>query len=165
MCQSFSILLFSFKTQKNHNDLIVSFRIACSEWPNVLCKQAKINWLFLYCFLIILFLVRIATKYQFLVRISVGLFFPFSRTRTYCVSWPLLAEAAGQNCDFEQPGLCKYAQDKSDTFDWTWLRGSTDSVGTGPSNDHTYKGNQAQSEFILVVLFLYYCIVGACLHD
>jgi hypothetical protein len=42
------------------------------------------------------------------------------------------------NCDFEDPMLCGYTQDTSDQFDWTRQKGHTTSVGTGPTNDHTY---------------------------
>ncbi|KAJ8050665.1 MAM and LDL-receptor class A domain-containing protein 2 [Holothuria leucospilota] len=40
------------------------------------------------------------------------------------------------DCNFEQ-GLCLWHQDKSDDMEWTRKSGSTSSVDTGPSYDHT----------------------------
>lgn len=42
------------------------------------------------------------------------------------------------DCDFETIDMCGYTQDQSDTFDWTRSYGSTVSIGTGPTADHTY---------------------------
>ena len=42
------------------------------------------------------------------------------------------------DCDFEDPNLCGYTQDKTDNFDWTRAFNGTRSFGTGPSVDHTY---------------------------
>ena len=42
------------------------------------------------------------------------------------------------DCDFENPNLCGYTQDKTDNFDWTRAFNGTRSYGTGPSVDHTY---------------------------
>jgi hypothetical protein len=39
-------------------------------------------------------------------------------------------------CTFET-GLCGYGQAKDDDFDWERKKGSTGSVTTGPSFDHT----------------------------
>ncbi|XP_067654505.1 MAM and LDL-receptor class A domain-containing protein 2-like [Haliotis asinina] len=39
-------------------------------------------------------------------------------------------------CNFDS-GLCSWAQDKTDTFDWSRNKGPTSSVGTGPQSDHT----------------------------
>ncbi|XP_035827615.1 MAM and LDL-receptor class A domain-containing protein 1 [Aplysia californica] len=41
-------------------------------------------------------------------------------------------------CDFEQTSICSFTQDTSDDTDWTRMLGSTSSVNTGPSSDHTY---------------------------
>ena len=41
------------------------------------------------------------------------------------------------SCNFES-GLCNYTQVKGDVFDWSRSTGSSLSVGTGPTNDHTY---------------------------
>ncbi|XP_025084901.1 MAM and LDL-receptor class A domain-containing protein 1-like [Pomacea canaliculata] len=38
-------------------------------------------------------------------------------------------------CDFEDKELCGFAQDKNDSFDWTWKTAGTDFIG--PSVDHT----------------------------
>jgi len=43
------------------------------------------------------------------------------------------------SCNFDVSS-CGFAQDKYDKFDWTRNKGSTSSVGTGPSADHTGKG-------------------------
>ena len=42
-------------------------------------------------------------------------------------------------CGFEQSDLCGYTQDKTDDFDWTRTQKATQSSGTGPATDHTYK--------------------------
>ncbi|WAR02785.1 MLRP2-like protein [Mya arenaria] len=42
------------------------------------------------------------------------------------------------DCDFENPTICGYTQDQTDTFDWTRTFGSTVSQNTGPPSDHTY---------------------------
>lgn len=44
--------------------------------------------------------------------------------------------ASSVDCDFEL-GLCNWAQDSADDFDWTSNTGSTRSGRTGPSTDHT----------------------------
>ncbi|XP_018532272.1 zonadhesin isoform X2 [Lates calcarifer] len=43
------------------------------------------------------------------------------------------------NCDFEQD-LCEWTQLLADVFDWTRYSGSTPTVKTGPSSDHTTGG-------------------------
>ena len=41
------------------------------------------------------------------------------------------------SCSFDY-GLCSgWSQSYSDVFDWTRYSGSTPSIGTGPSSDHT----------------------------
>lgn len=40
-------------------------------------------------------------------------------------------------CNFEKD-WCSLQQDSSDVFNWTRKQGFTDSVGTGPSGDHTF---------------------------
>ncbi|XP_021371354.1 MAM and LDL-receptor class A domain-containing protein 1-like [Mizuhopecten yessoensis] len=42
------------------------------------------------------------------------------------------------NCSFDT-SFCGWTQDHTDKFDWTRLRGRTQSVSTGPSADHTSK--------------------------
>ena len=50
----------------------------------------------------------------------------------------LVGNGFTDKCDFESsPILCKYTQEKSDTLDWIIQRGTTPSVDTGPTNDHT----------------------------
>ena len=41
-------------------------------------------------------------------------------------------------CDFEDKNLCGYKQLTNDNFDWKWNSKATSSIGTGPSQDHTY---------------------------
>ena len=43
------------------------------------------------------------------------------------------------SCNFDVSS-CGFVQVKGDKFDWTRYKGSTSSVGTGPSADHTGKG-------------------------
>ena len=46
-------------------------------------------------------------------------------------------------CDFESLHTCYFTQDfLTDDMDWVLGSGRTPSVGTGPSNDHTY-GNSS----------------------
>ncbi|KAF7667524.1 hypothetical protein LDENG_00058550 [Lucifuga dentata] len=40
------------------------------------------------------------------------------------------------HCDFEQD-LCEWSQLLTDVFDWTWNSGSTPTMMTGPSSDHS----------------------------
>lgn len=40
------------------------------------------------------------------------------------------------DCNFES-GICAWTQSRADRFDWTRHRGSTGSLLTGPSIDHT----------------------------
>jgi len=46
------------------------------------------------------------------------------------------ATCLGRNCTFER-NLCGFTQVKSDTFDWTRMKGATPTTGSGPSRDHT----------------------------
>ena len=55
-------------------------------------------------------------------------------------------------CDFEDPKICGYVQDRTDNFDWTRQTGQTSSTSTGPFADHTY--GTRQGEFIRVYLRL-----------
>ncbi|ESO97870.1 hypothetical protein LOTGIDRAFT_152977 [Lottia gigantea] len=41
-------------------------------------------------------------------------------------------------CDFETDDICSYSQSTKDDFDWRRSKGTTGSVQTGPTNDHTY---------------------------
>ena len=42
-------------------------------------------------------------------------------------------------CNFDH-GMCAWTNDKTDQFDWTLNKGSTNTTGTGPTSDHT-QGN------------------------
>ncbi|XP_071486325.1 MAM and LDL-receptor class A domain-containing protein 1-like [Diadema antillarum] len=48
----------------------------------------------------------------------------------------LCNDSSEWDCDFEN-GWCQYTQAQDDNFDWVRQQGSTGSVGTGPSVDHT----------------------------
>nr|KAG5689551.1 hypothetical protein BaRGS_022054 [Batillaria attramentaria] len=49
----------------------------------------------------------------------------------------MLHKAQGQfSCNFDT-NLCAWTQDKTDVFDWQRTKGSTPTVGTGPTSDHT----------------------------
>ncbi|XP_022097778.1 MAM and LDL-receptor class A domain-containing protein 1-like isoform X1 [Acanthaster planci] len=50
-------------------------------------------------------------------------------------------------CDFEH-GMCGYAQDTTDDFDWLLASGATGTSGTGPPNDHTYQSPQGHYIYI-----------------
>ena len=48
--------------------------------------------------------------------------------------------------------MCAFTQDRTDDFDWTRQRGSTPSIGTGPTVDKTLQtnqGNLSSNSFIL----------------
>lgn len=49
-------------------------------------------------------------------------------------------------CDWEH-GLCSFTQDATDDFDWTRQKGSTPSVGTGPTTDKTLQTDQGDFPF------------------
>nr|XP_054770411.1 MAM and LDL-receptor class A domain-containing protein 1-like [Lytechinus pictus] len=50
---------------------------------------------------------------------------------------PKMDQASSQfDCNFDS-GFCGWTQDSTDYFDWTLRSGSTPSVNTGPSSDHT----------------------------
>ena len=57
----------------------------------------------------------------------------------------------GSNCNFET-GLCSWKQDvATDKFNWTRNQGSTSSVGTGPSTDHTLGTSKYRWSFLNVL--------------
>ena len=41
------------------------------------------------------------------------------------------------DCEFGNSNLCSWGQSNADDFDWMLKTGSTSSIDTGPSNDHT----------------------------
>ena len=45
------------------------------------------------------------------------------------------------DCDFEHRDFCSWEQESSDRFDWIIGSGTTSSVFTGPSIDHTTQTN------------------------
>lgn len=47
------------------------------------------------------------------------------------------------DCTFEQ-GFCNWNNSKEDEFDWSRQRGSSLSIGTGPSSDHTTASQKGQ---------------------
>ncbi|XP_055008162.1 zonadhesin-like [Boleophthalmus pectinirostris] len=53
---------------------------------------------------------------------------------------PILPQVCNLGCNFDQ-SLCNWNQMMTDAFDWTWLSGSTPTLMTGPSADHTGGGH------------------------
>lgn len=55
-------------------------------------------------------------------------------------SFPVVSPSEGfsGHCNFEFD-MCSWRQSKEDDFDWLIKAGSTPTVGTGPSNDHTLR--------------------------
>ncbi|XP_033099732.1 MAM and LDL-receptor class A domain-containing protein 1-like, partial [Anneissia japonica] len=51
-------------------------------------------------------------------------------------------------CDFEDPHICYFEQDKYDDFDWIRTSGSTLTSATGPAYDHTYGTLQGSYMYI-----------------
>ncbi|XP_033122124.1 MAM and LDL-receptor class A domain-containing protein 1-like [Anneissia japonica] len=51
-------------------------------------------------------------------------------------------------CDFEDPYICYFVQDKTGDFDWIRTSGSTPTSGTGPRYDHTYGTLQGSYMYI-----------------
>lgn len=49
-----------------------------------------------------------------------------------------LTEGFSGHCNFEFD-MCSWRQSKEDDFDWLIKAGSTPTLGTGPSNDHTLR--------------------------
>lgn len=49
---------------------------------------------------------------------------------------PYFLSASELQCDFED-GICNWAQDTEDDFDWTRHQGQTPTLDTGPMKDHT----------------------------
>ncbi|XP_071104753.1 MAM and LDL-receptor class A domain-containing protein 1-like [Haliotis cracherodii] len=60
---------------------------------------------------------------------------------------PVSTTAPLYSCDFEH-GSCGWSQSHTDSFDWTLHQGSTGSVGTGPSFDHTTMSTQGHYIYI-----------------
>ncbi|XP_061776083.1 zonadhesin isoform X2 [Nerophis ophidion] len=50
------------------------------------------------------------------------------------------ASACSLNCSFDS-NLCRWNQMRTDAFDWAWQSGSTPTLMTGPSADHTGDGH------------------------
>ncbi|XP_033104873.1 MAM and LDL-receptor class A domain-containing protein 2-like [Anneissia japonica] len=59
---------------------------------------------------------------------------------SHCTAYP-------GRCDFEL-NLCSWHQELDDQFDWTLRTGSTGTIGTGPTNDHTLKSNNGHYIYI-----------------
>ncbi|XP_033095896.1 MAM and LDL-receptor class A domain-containing protein 1-like [Anneissia japonica] len=53
-----------------------------------------------------------------------------------------------KQCDFEDPHICYFEQDKYDDFDWIRTSGSTRTSATGPAYDHTYGTLQGSYMYI-----------------
>lgn len=66
------------------------------------------------------------------------------------------------SCDFEDHQLCGYQQDQTDQYDWTRKAGTTSTVGSGPTNDHTYgtsRGEQVPPSVLMEVTLIFFCEV------
>lgn len=50
--------------------------------------------------------------------------------------------ATPYDCNFESGGICRWTQDKTDIFDWTFSSGPTGTGKTGPTNDHTFQNGK-----------------------
>ncbi|XP_077978860.1 MAM and LDL-receptor class A domain-containing protein 1-like [Glandiceps talaboti] len=83
-----------------------------------------------------------------------------SFTEGYCAAKPSYAHPPTSSpstipipslidCDFEGGGVCtSWSQASDDDFDWTWSTGSSPSLDTGPSVDHTTGTDQGGYVFI-----------------
>ncbi|CAH3118157.1 unnamed protein product [Pocillopora meandrina] len=69
----------------------------------------------------------------------------FTTTVGKCITSPV--SAVPFDCNFEN-GICSWSQSITDRFDWTRHRGSTGSVLTGPSIDHTTGTSQGWYVYI-----------------
>ncbi|CAJ1072158.1 zonadhesin-like [Xyrichtys novacula] len=65
-----------------------------------------------------------------------GLVKPSSTAKDLLPSHPV----CGLDCSFDS-NLCSWSQMVTDAFDWTWHSGSTPTLSTGPSADHTGGGH------------------------
>ena len=59
-------------------------------------------------------------------------------------NYHFVALLGGGVCDFEDPQICGYTQDRTDDFDWTRQSGRTSSASTEPFADHTYGTKQGK---------------------
>lgn len=57
-------------------------------------------------------------------------------TENFHVTSGIVLAPSQWDCNFES-GLCTWTQAKDDQFDWTRVRGSTGTLNTGPTSDHT----------------------------
>ncbi|XP_033118987.1 MAM and LDL-receptor class A domain-containing protein 1-like [Anneissia japonica] len=74
-----------------------------------------------------------------------AIFYKFTRIS---LNYALGDASAFSECDFEDPSICNFVQDKTDDFDWTRKNGSTPSFNTGPSFDHTYANSEGYYLYI-----------------
>ena len=58
---------------------------------------------------------------------------------THLIACSVLTLLLVTTCDFDE-SMCGFVQDQNDVFDWRRQKGSTVSVNTGPSADHTGTG-------------------------
>ena len=56
----------------------------------------------------------------------------------WCNKYPFPATKGEPTCNFEDEHICEWSQDKTDDYDWIRKTGSTQTIKTGPDNDHTY---------------------------
>ncbi|XP_053390840.1 fibropellin-1-like, partial [Mercenaria mercenaria] len=60
----------------------------------------------------------------------------------------ILTSQENEVCNFDDGTLCGWVQEKSDSFDWTFQSGPTQSDGTGPDVDHTLGTLQGKYVYI-----------------
>lgn len=81
--------------------------------------------------------------------------FSTGQTQAPGVTTTASSTGARRTCGFESRSICGYKQDTTDQFNWTWKSGRTSTVGTGPTNDHTYgtsRGNISKVDFRQVAI-------------
>ena len=71
----------------------------------------------------------------------------FTATVGRCVLRPASPSAVPFGCNFES-GLCAWQQSSADEFDWIRHQGSTGSLLTGPSIDHTTATSKSQVQLV-----------------
>ncbi|KAL8608892.1 hypothetical protein ACOMHN_065230 [Nucella lapillus] len=71
---------------------------------------------------------------------------------------PCADSSLNLKCTFEDSTICGFTQSRTDTFDWTRSHTTTNSSGTGPTNDHTYG---TSTEYVTLLLLGHYMYIEA----